>query len=300
MGPVRREARPRFPLSAVARSARYVDKTNEDLCAMAQAGDKNALGVLVELNQGIVYLHAKRHLPRCTSLTIDDLAAEGSMGLMRAARDFSTEYGASYCTYAGNWVRAFVARAADNDVSLLTVPGRSAKGWAGPRYQRWVTHFLEEVGLGYDGAHEAARKAMGLTRGAAKCIRDLWRSKGTKSLDAAVFEESESATLHDVISHRSDDLRSPEEELDEDALLGRIRAMRPLLSESESLVMDGRLFGDDTLEVVGQRLGVTRERVRQIEEKLLRKVKVQLASPKERAGAVRAARGKESFTLAAR
>jgi RNA polymerase primary sigma factor len=297
MSPVRREVRPRFPLSALAKHPRYAGKTNEELCALWQEGDRSALGVLVELNQGIVYLHARRHLSRCSSLTIDDLAVEGSMGLMRAARDFSLEYGASFCTYAGNWVRAFVARAADNDVSLLTVPGRSAKGWAGPRYARWVTHFLEEVGLGYDAAHEAARKAMGLTRGAARCIRDLWRAKGTKSLDAPVFDESESGTLHDVISSASFE-QPDEEDVDEGRVLDRVRALRPTLSDKEVAVLDGRFFGGETLEEVGHKLGVSRERVRQIEEKLLRKVKVHLASPKERQGAIRAARGNERFTLA--
>lgn len=299
MSPVRREARPRFPLSALAKHPRYAGKTNEELCALWQEGDRSALGVLVELNQGIVYLHARRHLPRCSSLTIDDLAAEGSMGLMRAARDFSLDFGASYCTYAGNWVRAYVARAADNDYSLLTVPGRAAKGWSGPRYARWVKHFTEEVGLPYEDAHEAARKAMGVSRGAVRAIRDLWKAKGTKSLDAPVFESDEGGALHDVLSVGAyDEERADREaELDEERVLDRVRELRPSLSGREAAVLDGRLFGDDTLEVVGKRLGLTRERVRQIEEKLIRRVKVALAQPEERGRVIRLSRGKEPFVL---
>ena len=119
----------RPPPSPLARSPKYVGLRNEGLVAAFQAGDRNALSVLVERNMGLVYTIAKRQLRRCTTFELDDLAAHGAMGLMRAAEDYDGAIlgglgkPASYATYAGNWVRAYVTRAADGDTSTLFIRG---------------------------------------------------------------------------------------------------------------------------------------------------------------------------------
>lgn len=280
------------PPSPLSRSSKYVGLANEELVALFQAGDRLALSVLVERNQGIVYTLARRQLRRCTTMELGDLAAHGSMGLMRAARDYDPSYPASYCTYASNWIRAYITRAADADTSVLSIRGRSAKSWLAPRYFRWVAYFTE-CGKNYEEAHEATRKKLGLTSSASQAIRELWVTRGVRSLDAEVHEEG-GATLHDTVACEPEASESREEGVDRVAVLRLIRSLRAHLTEREQAVFDGRLFGEETLDEVAKRFGLSRERIRQIEEKLLKRVKVLVLEPKKRAKAMRASRGREA------
>lgn len=265
---------PRFPLSPLARSPKYVEQSNEDLVVSYRAGDEKALAVLVEKNQGLVYTVVRHLVRRCKSLTIEDLASWGSMGLMRAARDYDPshfERPASYATYARNWVHAYASRAANGDTTILTVTGKFAKGYLAPRYQRWVAHYAEEEGMDYEAAHEAARKKLEITKASAESIRDLWRTRGTQSMDGVLNVHNE-LTLHDTLPGDDGD-KTREDQVDEARVLRRIRALRPSLNERERAVLDDRLFGDATLEDVAKRFGLCRERIRQVEEKLLKRIK---------------------------
>jgi RNA polymerase sigma factor (sigma-70 family) len=277
MGNVRPAPPARFPLSVLARSPRYVEQSNEQLVVSYQAGDEKALAVLVEKNQGLVYTVVRHLVRRCKSLTIDDLASWGSMGLMRAARDYDATHSghferpASYATYARNWVHAYASRAANGDTTILTVTGKFAKGYLAPRYSRWVTYYGEEQGMDYEAAHEAARKKLEITRAAADSIRDLWRTRGTLSMDGVLNAHNE-LTLHEILPGDDGD-KTREDQVDEARILRRIRALRPSLNERECAVLDDRLFGDATLEDVAKRFGLCRERIRQVEEKLLKRIK---------------------------
>jgi RNA polymerase sigma factor (sigma-70 family) len=273
---VRSASPKRFPLSPLARSPKYVGESNEDLVVAYRAGDEKALAVLVEKNQGLVYTVVRHLVRRCKSLTIEDLASWGSMGLMRAARDYDATHSghferpASYATYARNWVHAYASRAANGDTTILTVTGKFAKGYLAPRYFRWVAYF-EESGLAHEAAHEAARKKLEITKAAADSIRDLWRTRGTQSMDGVLNVHNE-LTLHDTLPGDDGD-KTREDQVDEARVLRRIRALRPSLNERERAVLDDRLFGDATLEDVAKRFGLCRERIRQVEEKLLKRIK---------------------------
>ena len=263
----------RFPLSPLARNPKYVEQSNEDLVVSYRAGDDKALAVLVEKNQGLVYTVVRQLVRRCKSLTIEDLASWGSMGLMRAARDYDPshfERPASYATYARNWVYAYASRAANGDTTILTVTGKFAKGHLAPRYFRWVAYYESEGVVG-EAAHEAARKKLEITKAAADSIRDLWRTRGTLSMDGVLNVHNE-LTLHDTLPGEGGD-KTREDQVDEARVLRRIRALRPSLNERERAVLDDRLFGDATLEDVAKRFGLCRERIRQVEEKLLKRIK---------------------------
>src|SRR5580693_6130697 len=94
----------RRPPSVLSRHPRYAEKSNEQLVELFQAGDRSALSVLVEKNYGIVWMYARRYAARLTSLSVEDLVAEGSLGIVRAAEKFDASRGLKFSTYAFNWI----------------------------------------------------------------------------------------------------------------------------------------------------------------------------------------------------
>lgn len=269
------------PPSALSRSERFKGLANEQLVALFQAGDERALAVLVEKNQGMVYSVVRRHLHKCTSMTSEDLANEGAFGLIRAARDYDPTVGANYCTYAMGWVRHHVGRAADEDSTLLSMGGRVKLAQIVPKYAREVERLVRD-GVDYEGAHTAAKEALGMTDYVAEGVRGFHHAKNPRSLDAklSVDDGQGDRTLYDIVAAEQPDAEKVDEDtLDRRALFDRIDEMRAHLNERELAILDGRLLDDSqTLADVADKFGLSRERVRQLEEKLRKKVKRVLTS----------------------
>ena len=284
--------------SALSRLERYKGLCNEDLAALSQGGDRRALSLLVERNHGLVYGHARRQAHKCTSLTLEDLVSEGGMGVVRAASDYDPSVGANFCTYAMNWVRCYVTRAADKDSTVLAVGGRVRVAQAVPRYARIVEGLVLE-GLGYDEAHERARKELKLSAFVAGAVRGFANAKRPRSLDETIRMTGDSGdrTLHDLLA---DDraFHSTEEGLDDRGVLERVMGLRAHFGEREQAVFDGRIMGDETLDEVALRFGVTRERVRQIEERLKQKLRKVLSQPRVTRHAVERARAPDGRRVA--
>jgi RNA polymerase sigma factor (sigma-70 family) len=267
------------PPSALSKLPRYADKSNEQLVAMGQAGDKEALSVLVEKNQGAVYSHARRQAHKCTSLTIEDLQSEGSMGVVRAARDYDPTIGANFCTYATGWIRCYVTRAADRDSTVLSVSGRVRVSQTVPKYARMVES-LTSQGFGHGEAHEVAQSSLGLSDFVVGAVRGFSSAKHPRSMDAALSLTDETdRTLHDVLPDERT-LPLDEERFDDRGVLSRVMVLRMDFGERERAVLDERILSDGaTLDEIAVRFGVTRERVRQIEERLKGKLKRVLSRP---------------------
>ena len=264
----------RMYLKEIGRVPLLTAEEERDLAKRVERSDQRAKNRLINSNLRLVVSIAKKYVGR--GLTLLDLIEEGNIGLMRAVEKFDWRKGYKFSTYATWWIRQAITRAIADQARTIRIPVHMVETIN--RFIRVSRVLMQE--LGREPTPEEVAKVMEIEPDKVREIIKV--SQQPTSLEAPVGEEKDS-TLGDFIP---DEEIRPEDQASVELLKSHLSEVLDTINDREKKVLKLRFGLDDgrqrTLEEVGREFGVTRERIRQIEAKALRKLRHPTRSKKLR------------------
>lgn len=230
-----------------------------------RAGDQQAREHLIRANLRLVVSVAKMYTER--GLALPDLIAEGNIGLMKAAEKFDPDAGCRFSTYGTWWIKQAIRRSLTNTVKSVRVPSYMTE-----LITRWrvVSQELAYM-MGRTPSVEEVAEELGIPQSNWPLLKRTIQVSGLGQQVSLDVLSGSQDTVQDVGA------RAPDEEMIDADLLNKLGELLELIDEREAMILRLRygLGGDRqpmTLKEIGKVVGLTRERVRQIEQESLRKL----------------------------
>jgi RNA polymerase primary sigma factor len=241
-----------------------------DLAARIAKGDTEAREIMITSNLRLVVKIAQEYSN--LGLSVLDLINEGNMGLMKAVERFDPSKGGKLSTYASWWIKQAIKRALANQSKTIRLPVHMVDRVT--LIRRTAAKLSES--LGREPTNEEIAETLNLPATRVSHLRNV--STKPASLDSPINEE-DGSTLGEVVpDEKSVD---PYESLKSKSLIGDVNLVLSMLEPREADIIRLR-FGLDgrdplTLEQVGEQIGITRERVRQLQDQALRDLRKKMA-----------------------
>ncbi|MFW5837093.1 MAG: sigma-70 family RNA polymerase sigma factor [Desulfovibrionaceae bacterium] len=275
----RREVATSDPLSLYLREvSRFPLLEPEEEFALAQrvkeSGDQEAAFQLVSSHLRLVVKIAMDFQRRWMQNALD-LIQEGNVGLMKAVRKFDPDKGIKFSYYAAFWIKAYILKYIMDNWRMVKIGTTQT--------QRKLFYNLNKErqrlqSLGFDPSAADLSESLNVSEAEVQEMEQRL-SSGDMSLDAKVGEDSDTSRMDFLPSLAPGIEETLEDNQISRILLDNLKAIEPKLNEKERTILQERLLSDSpvTLREIGERFGVTRERVRQIEARLLTKLREHLA-----------------------
>lgn len=253
-------------LKSIGNHPRLTAEEEKELSVLALQGDQEAINRLVNCNLKLVVPIAKRYYG--CGLPLLDLIQEGNLGLIKAAEKYDGAKGFRFSTYATYWIRQAISRALGDQSRTIRIPANMVELLS--KVKRVSAELTLQ--LHRDPTDQEIAAALGVELDKVQTVMDL--AQATSSLDVAVDDDGETC-IGDLIADES--ILTPYQSLAKEANRQIVENVLSTLSTKEADILRMRFgIGSDramTLEEVGQHYGVTRERIRQVENKAIRKLR---------------------------